>query len=398
MPQFINGKLWRFVVADLACATITLLDHLASSRNVTYTLNAPAVASGNVPSDNPEVNIIEGGSLTGDPFLSYSDRLLFGFRREGPDGSNAGPWIIRFAGILMQLEDAAQSDDAVSTYTAYDPWQYLMSRPVRNPSLELPGTDGLSYNATPGSQIARDLIVNTIAADGSVFVDVDGGTLETTADLDINFTQGSSVGDALTQLCNTGTMDIWFSPVYDPVSLPGIIANLNTYVQQGSEKDGAIMSWDSPSKSLVAISRLLDGSQLANNVQFYNGQGGPPVALQTDAASVAKYGSYWGQQFQPVEITSQAVIALAQMQLLLRQIGRRTLTVNPAPERSPEPFTEYFLGDLVPVYATNRLRQPIPTPSETTNYQRVYAIPIDISDNALETVTQLLTSPDGFSP
>jgi hypothetical protein len=137
---------------------------------------------------------------------------------------------------------------------------------------------------------------------------------------------------------------------------------------------------------------------LANNLQFFNGQAGPRVTLQTDAASVTKYGEYWAEQVLPQQVEAPAVVAMAQNQLALRKVGRRTLAVNPAPERSPEPFTEYFLGDLVPVYATKRLRQPLPTTGETTNYQRIYGIPIQISDNALETITQLLTSPDGFSP
>ena len=390
---------------DLSCGTLTLLDRLAESRQVTYTLNAPAVATGQVPSDNPQVNLLVGSlPLAGDPLMSYGDRILYGFRREAPGGS-IPPWVPRFAGILMQLEDAATTDPATSGYTAYDPWQLLMSRPIRNGDLELPGTDGLSYNATPGSTIAYDLITNTIAADGSVYVNIDGGTIETTGDVTINFQQGTSVGDALTQLCNTGTMDVWFSPVYDPVGQPGIIADLNIYVQQGATRDDAIFGWDSPPKSLVGISRLLDGAQIANKIQFYNGQGGPKVddgasgfPTATSTGSVAKYGEYWAQQFFPAQIDAAAVRAMADQQLLLRQMGRRTLTVNPAPERSPEPFLGYFLGDMTPVYATDRLRQTLPAPGESTNYQRIYGIPIQISDNALETVTQLLTSPDGFTP
>lgn len=404
MPQFVNGKLWRFVVTDLACKTLTFLDRLAENRQVTYTLNAPAVATGNVPSDNPEVNILNSpGSLGGEPFVSYSDRLLFGFRREGGAGGSLDePWICRFAGILMQLEDSAASDVATSSYSAYDPWQYLFSRPIRKDDLTLPGPDGITF--TGGSletldEIARGFIVNTIAADGSVFVNVDGGHIDSVPfSGSINFQQGTSVGDALQQICNTGELDIWFSPVYDPVGHPGIIANLNIYVQQGSTRSSAIMAWDSPSKSLVGISRLLDGAQMANKVQFYNGPGGPAVALQSDATSVTKYGQYWAQQFFPAQTQTAAVVAMAAQQLLLRKIGRRTLTINPAPERSPEPFTEYFLGDLLPVYATNRLRQTLPAPGETTNYQRIYGIPVVISDDALETVSQLLTSPDGFTP
>lgn len=404
MSQFPNGKLWRFAVADLDGTIITWLDPLAHARNVTYTLNAPAVATGQVPSDNFQINALVGsGTLQGDPLVSYSDRILLGFRRDGTAVStvNPGPWTIRFAGLIEQLEDAAGSDDATSTYTAYDPWQYLMSRPIRQNDLNLPPQTGLTFSGavTTLDQIAVNLIDNTSIADGWPYIDTATGTIENIPFTDeINFQQATSVGDALTQICNTGLCDIWMEPVYDPTVTPPILARLNIFAQMGSTQNDAVMSWDSPGKSLVGINRLLDGAQLANTVQFYNGQAGPAVTPQVDATSEAKYGSYWAQQVFPQQIETQAVIDIAQNQLSLRKIGHRTLQVNPAPERAPDPFTSYFLGDLVPVYATKRLRQTLPAPQETTNYVRVYGIPVDISDNALESVAQLLISPDGFTP
>ncbi len=397
-------KEWRFVVTDLNGVVLTLLDSLAEQRNVTLTLNAPAVATGRVPSDNPQINLIVGaGSLAGDPLVSYSDRLLFGFRRDGggPSSINAGPWTCRFSGLLMQLEDDASSDDAFSTYTAYDPWQYMLSRPCRAGDGSLPGPNGLVFDGglTTLDQVAINLIDNTDIADGTTYIDT-AGHIETIAFTDtFVIQQGTSVGDALTQLCNTGLMDIWLEPVYDPFIFPiTFLTRLNIYAQQGTTRNDAVMSWDSPGKSLTAISRLLDGAQIANKVQFYNGQGGPPVALQSSADSAAKYGEYWAQQFFPQQVAPQAVVDIAQEQVSLRKIGKRTLTINPAPERAPDPFTSYFLGDLVPVYATKRFRQILPAPQETTNYVRVYGIPIDISDNSVESVSQLLISPDGFTP
>lgn len=392
--RFQIGHQWRFVVTELDMTILTFLDRLAENRMVVYTLNAPAVATGQVPSDNPEVNILAGD---GDPLVSYSNRLLFGFRRE----AGTPPWVCRFAGILMQLEDAATTDVPSSLYTAYDPWQYLLSRPIRDQDLALPGPKGLTFDGadTTLDQIAYGFIANTVIADGTVYTDLGGGTIETIPfSGTINFQQGTSVGDALTQICNLGLCDIWFSPLYDPAGNPDLIARLNIYVQQGATRSSAIFAWDAPSKSLVGISRLLDGAQLGNEIQFYNGQGGPPVTLQTGGASVAKFGEYWAQQFFPVQTAAVAVESMAAQQLLLRQLGRRTVAINPAPERSPDPFTEYFLGDLCPIYATKRLRQTLPAPGEATNYTRIYGIPVTIPNDAPETVQQLLTSPDGFTP
>ena len=73
------------------------------------------------------------------------------------------------------------------------------------------------------------------------------------------------------------------------------------------------------------------------------------------------------------------------------------MTVSPNPLLSPKPFLDYGLGDRVPISATPRLRQAIPWASDATIYQRVYGIPIVLGDDGVETVRQLIGSPDGFA-
>jgi hypothetical protein len=80
---------------------------------------------------------------------------------------------------------------------------------------------------------------------------------------------------------------------------------------------------------------------------------------QTDATSIATYGEYWAQQFFPAQTEPAAVEAIAAQQLALRKDYKQTLTINPVPERAPEPFIDYGLGDRVPVWASNRLRQAV---------------------------------------
>jgi len=142
---------------------------------------------------------------------------------------------------------------------------------------------------------------------------------------------------------------------------------------------------------------LFDGLGRANVVQFYNGQGGSAVTQQTDAASISTYGEYWAQQFFPAQTEASAVVAIAAQQLELRKDVKQTLTINPAPTRAPEPFVDYGLGDRVPVWASNRLRQPVGDPSgsplttmQVTDYQRIYGVPVEIDDNGTETVRELL--------
>lgn len=378
---------WRFVITDLDGEALTMLSHLASDREIQYLLNAPARATFKVPSDNPQVNI---PGDDGYPFVAEGVRCLLGFRKE------AGVWVIRYTGLLLQVQDTAEQDIAYTHVTSYDPWQYLMYRPVVNYTTgKIPGPKGISWNDTVGSTIALQVLRNTITWRGSCFIDAGvawggtsfyTGTIETTNDLDINFPQGTSVGEAWQQLCATDTMDIVLEPIYDPVNRPGYLAQVSIYGQAGSNRDGATFAWDKPGRSLVQLDRLDDGTIRANKVAYYTGQGGPPVAIQTNAPSVSTFGEYWAVQWFPGQNIPAAVVYLAQEILSLRKTGQRTVEISPAPERSPEPFLDYYLGDRVPVYASSDFREAI------SGYQRIYGIPIALSDDATEQISHLITS------
>jgi hypothetical protein len=400
--QFYDSPFWRFVVTDLDSVTLTFLDKLASDRTVTYRLGKPALATGRLPSDNPEVNILH---TDGYPFVAEGVRLMYGFRKELESSSVFDEYVIRFAGMLLQIEDAAEEDDATSRYTAFDPWQYLYARPVQTIGGVLPGPEGLNFGSATGDVLVGTLLRNTIVTDGPARIDAGvtyggtgfyTGTIETTSVLDdVVFQQGLSVGKAWEELVATGTLDIVLTPIYDPINRPGYLAELNVYEQAGEQRDEAIFAWDEPSRSLSSISHLLDGTNRATTVRYYAGMGGPAVAPVTDAAAEALFGSYVAQQFWPGQVDPVAVEAFAELALELRARGREVVTIGPVPEASPLPFTEYFLGDRVPVYASSNLRQAIPqTVGTTEQYMRVYGIPLTIADDATERVTRMLTSPE----
>ncbi len=356
MGRFYEGFPWAELVTDRNTVAITGLSKLAASRTFTFPLNKPATASGVVPSDDPRVNLPHVESGTDAPSLSFNDRLLYAFRREAQ--GTGPPWVCRFAGIVEQIEDACDGDQPYSTFTAYDPWQYLFARPVMN-GTALVGPDGISWDDTRGDVIARQIIEATIALHGDVYIDVDSGVWEETEAIDINFQQGTSVGAALQQLAATGTLDIVMEPVYDPTDRPGVCVVMNVYVQAGVTRPDAVFSWDR-GRNVVGISQLTDGDLMANTVQFFNGQGGPAVTPAHDASSAARYGWWESQQFFPAQTQAVAVEAMAEFQLSLRKTGHRTVNLSPNPLLSPIPLLEYGLGDRVPVYATSRLRQAIP--------------------------------------
>lgn len=410
-------RTWRFLVTDLAGETITILDHLAAERTVTPKLNEPLEVSGTVPSDNSEVNAVHADGF---PFLAEGVRQVYCFRRE----SGSVPYFTpRASTLVLQVGDSAQSDDARSRFTAWDPWQYMFSRPVLVSALtpndteggsagspgDLIGSGGILYPATmTADDIVLDMIQTTVAfgdptappAALACFTDVTSGTLQTCTTFTDGYPiqQGTSLGQALQDMCSTGVLDLIFTPIFDPLNRPGILCELNIYSQSapfdgaGSYNYHAVFAWDKPGRSLVGVDNLYDGAQRANHVQFYNGQGGPPVAPQTSPSSITRYGEYVAQQFFPAETEPAAVIAIAAEQLALRSSFKETLTVNPAPERSPEPFTGYYLGDRVPVFVSDNMRQSL------VGWQRVYGIPVSIDDSGVETVRELLVGPIGAPP
>jgi len=401
--RFLSSPPWRWVVTELDSQVVTFLDRLAMDRQLTHLLNRPSQQECRLPSDNPEVNILQSaGTGPAEPFVSEGTRLLYCFRREG----GTPKWRIRASGIILQLEDEADSDDTSTAYThltAYDPWQYLYNRPVCDIDGNLPGTNGLSFSATTGDVIALTLIRNTILNHGTVHLDLPllyggtffwSGTVQTTDAMDINFEQGTSVGEALEQLAETDTIDFEIEPIWDAVNRPGYTSQLSIWTEMGSTRYVSIFAWDRPSHSLVGISRLKDGSQRANKIQFFAGPGGQDgaAALQTDGQSAAKYGQYWAQQFFPKQTIVAPVEALAAAQLALRKNGKTTVSFSPAPERSPMLYTEYFLGDRVPVYSSRNFREEMGGPASDPLLQRIYGIPVRITDDGVEEVQRMLTA------
>ncbi len=413
VPTGMVPTFWKFFLADLDGTGITDLSKVASGRACDVILNGPLQLRGTAPSDNPLVNIPWTTDGYDDPYLAEGTRLLWGFRRE----SFTPPyWTVRAATLVNLVQDGARQDDATTSFTGWDPWHYLFDRPILNSAGEQPGPDGLTYTSTQVSTIVQQLLTNTIVYNGHCYVDGGagaGGTgfwagvYETGAGMAVTqtFQQGVTVGQAFQQLTALGVCDIVMAPIYDPRNRPNYLVDLSVYAEAGSTHDEFIFAWNLPGRSLVGLDRVLDGSVRANNIDFRAGQGGinGSAPIQTDAASTAKYGEYWATQFFPGVMGPAAVAtvtSLAEQQLDLRKNGRETVTVAPAPERSPRPWQDYNLGDRVPVWASaSEFRQNLGEVGAgttfSTQYQRIYGWTANIADDTLETIDPLLTSPEG---
>ncbi len=217
------------------------------------------------------------------------------------------------------------------------------------------------------------------------------------------FARGTSVGQAWKQLCDTGTLDIVLPPIYDPINRPGKVTEVEFLRQAGVVRYSAIMAWDKPGRNVTEASRLVDGTRLVNRAQFYAGQAGKPVALQSDAASIATYGEYWSLQDLPGRFDSADLVELyALAQVETRANGARNLTFSPAPERSLLCLRDYGLGDFVPVWSSRRMREPLeidydafdPAAPGASGYQRIGQIPINLDDNGVERPQAISTYQD----
>jgi hypothetical protein len=406
--RFFEGFPWRFVFSAIdvtdpdnpvVVETTSWADGLLTNRQLAFALGQSSSIEADVWPDDIRVNEVW---TDGYPRIAQTKRMVWAFRREG----GTPPWVCRAAGMLMSPSDDGGPDIPVTHFVAYDPRTYLGARPAMNADGSLPGPNGFLMVDT-GDQVALTMLANTIANEGSVFIDAGvayggtsfyGGTIETTADVAMTISAGQSVADVWDALEQAGNCDIILTPIYDPINRPGYTHELSIYALAGSDKPSVVMAWDLLNRCLNRIERVHDGTpgNFFDKVQAYAGQGGVPVPAAgplTNSAAVTDFGSWWLMQFFPsmlsTDPTAAAVLALATQALELAKQGRRTLTLDVTTELAPRVFNAYGLGDRINVHATRRMRAAI------DGLQRVQAIPIQIPDDGVgEKIAALLTSPD----
>lgn len=407
---------WRWVVTHLDGRPTSYLEKLATNVQMQFVLNDSAQMTCDLPSDNSEI-YQKADDLF--PRVDYGNRLIYGLRREEPGGGDP-PWVCRYAGIITILQDQATEDEPVTHLTAHDPWQWARTLPVLNPDGSLLASGGLNYEGKTSEYIALDLIGNAYTWMSTVFgptfswsglgvdnlpIDISSGVRDgpfPTIDK-INFAQGISVGDAWTQLVQTGTLDILLRPVY---GVAGVCTILDLYAQAGSHRPNAVFGWDMFPRELVRIDDLRDGTQIENYAQFFADN--TPATAESDSASIDKYGPYYVTKSFPAPADTDSVSLLALAEVALRKAGKQTIQIDPVPElQAPDPFVAYYLGDTVAVWGGRQLL-PLGGPgggpfkpgsalragvrSQSVGTHRVYGFEVDLADDLTETITNMLLS------
>lgn len=401
---------WRFCLAApqrtadgftvTSIPIISWLDRLASERTVTLTLNEPWELTGSVPSDEPTINL-PYPNFDDEAYMAEGVRAVLGFRK----GFGESQFTPAAHGIVLDLRDVASNDTARSIFSALDGWAYLFSRPCVLPDGRFPGDFGINFYERPLGLIAAELLLHTIQYHGQCFIDggnlwggtgywaPSGGVIEDTTVVPIwTVEAGTTVGQAWLDLVETGELDIVLTPIYDPTNRPGYLWNFNVYQRAGTWKPEAVFAWDMPGRSVVSMERTRAGRERVNKLRYHNGQGGPPAASLTNAASVAKFGEYHGEEFFPKQKSGTAVLQMAQRHMALVREGPEVLSFDPATGRAPDPITAYTVGDIVTGWASRNFREPV------SSYKRVLQIPMTLDDNGTETVNQLIVEPGPAPP
>lgn len=415
----LGGRYWRFVLCDLTTgAPISILDRQVRDRSISYERNKGTVITGTISADNQAVN---GIAWDGFPNLAEGDRLLYCFRRDYSgvdcDGDPTGfPWTPRASGVLLQYDDAARSEDGITTFTAFDPWQYLYTIPVLAPNSSAPRlhNSDVRYDQNLDEiivdllDVAEQWYNQTWSPDTGprrMFLDWGwsscyNGTIDIVPQplnslgeqVPIFFQKGTSIGQAFDQLLELYDFTIEMKPIYDPVNRPSILCELSVINQVPTQLPGAIFAWDYAPWSVVEISRLVDGTGRRNKINLHATQGGPSVGIITELASVNRFGEYWDETWIIDQENTESVQVMAQILIDTISEHPRTVTITPLPERSPEPFIDWQIGDEVIVMATSNLRATM------AGFQRVQAFTLDISDEALEQVTGMRVYIPGTDP
>ncbi len=365
--RYEDPPVWRLLLGGSSGRILGLLDKRSTNRAFTMNLDEPWSHTGLVSSEDPEINI-PFPDPTSPAYLTQNMRKIWALRRENTvppydcGWSPCGPYVCRWSGIVMTLEDVG-ADAPTTRYTAYDSWQYLMSRPCRIPDTdgEIVGADGFAYIDARPSDIVQEQLLLTLDIDGEVWIDMDDAWVEDSDVLTGSFviSQGESVGEVWTRCCATGMMDIILLPIFDPLGRPGMLSELHIYQEAGVTQHNAVFGWSTGPHNVTELSRLVDGTQLANTVTMIGGDGDSATQIDTD--SQTDYGRYYSQQvISDADASEHALLnQFAKQELIKRTHGVITVEFQPAPEYSPLPLRDYGPGDWVPVWADDRFREPL---------------------------------------
>jgi hypothetical protein len=365
---------WRWDLCDRYGVVIQTLDPYVMGREMIFDLNRPCSVAGRVASNNAVINATY---VDGFPYLSPGNRTLKCWRYEG------GSWVLRFAGIVWQVSDEGDTDTSYTSFTAFDPWQFLFRRMIRRNDGNLKKTVHLANNAA--AAVKRHL-EKTIEYAGACYIDpddVDAYFQPLLVYLTMEYEQ-EYLGRAFIDVTDTGVVDVRLNPVDRTDGILCIPTAVETY---GSDKTLITFQYDIGDRVAMGWERTLDMDQVANSITNFTGKKKAAPVFVEDSDSQLTYGVMEDAKvFTEIQHTD-ALTALSNMELAERKDPRELIQAVPLPETGAVVFEDYFLGDTVTVETSNSAREAV------SGIQRIYGFTLDIDDEGVERITELRVSP-----
>ena len=375
---------WTVLLCDQWAYPLEDISSFALDKQFGYRLNRPESLTFRVPSDHRLVNEL---APDGRPNLAIIRRTIKAFRQERlPAGGLTN--VLRFTGWVWQLQDEGDADDAWTTVSVYGPMQRLARRICTNSSGSIAAA---TWTATDGGLIVHSILSQLNAGAAWAHSGIETGTREPTDVRTVDLTN-MSLSAAIVQLTSAfNGFDVQFVPLD---RRDGHLARLDIMSRRGTHRAHAILGWGIAPHNVLGASRLFDAETYSNTVTLQGAtpeiDGARPIQAEaTDCLQQQDVGIYRTVESYP-DVSNPAYLqALATEELGFRKRAREIVSLQLQGGRAPEPFTEWDLGDTVPLYVGARQR------GGYTGSVRVYGFDLDVNNEGQETVSSLILSPEG---
>jgi hypothetical protein len=371
---------WRITLCDLQGRPLTSLTSIATQKSLNFKMNRPAQLSFRVPSDHPSVATIHEDGL---PYIHPLARTVKLYRHEADERFH-----LRYTGYLWQVQDQGDTDTAWTSVTCYDAMMRLNKRFVRDSTGD--PLKQTKFENTDKIQIAKTLVDRTNTASPTGISTSLGtfGTTNPTTHPTVIYEAPHRIGDALVELTRAmDGLELYFEPVD---RTDGILSAMHAHPQIGQSRPNVRFGWGYAPHNVQSMTAMFDGETVAND---FIGSGNPqmeePIIVRhSNTPSINTFGRYEEIVQYPDLIIPDFIDALVMEELSLRSVPRELITIVPQHGRTFKPWDDFNLGDIIYVFAGERLRGGF------GGAQRVYGFDLQIDDNAGERLTSVTAQPE----
>jgi hypothetical protein len=309
-----------------------------------------------------------------------------------PNAIKPGNWlkvfrngILRFGGEMRVFEQSWDYNVGYTTVTAFDVFSSLFSRFVLtlNGQWRPPATP--KFTSMTVEQIIFTMVDRSLNFHGGFPSTLGTGSMTATTVITAGPYYQAKIGQAVLDFCDTGLVDVWFQPLDNTNSL---LSQMHLYGQQGGTSP-AVFEYGVGTKNVKLGGQLIDVASLANDVSFF-GANRRKRSLKTNGASIAQWGRRMDAKFVNQIDQQKFLDDLAETELGVRLQPKEIVSFVPVPERAPQPYDSYFLGDYVTLVAGGtHVLNPF------TGLVRVHGFTEIDRDDGVEEVTDLQLSFNG---